>query len=92
VTATITDHTDKKDKNPKPITVEVNSRPVTLEDHKATGSEIKAAAIAQGVAIQQDFALFEVKGQGQLKAVGDNDEVTLNKNSKFRAVAPDDNS
>jgi hypothetical protein len=74
------------------ITVQVNGKPVVFNQHKATGIQIKETAISQGANIQLDFALYEVKGQGQLKAVGDNDQVTLNPNDKFRAVAPDDNS
>lgn len=75
-----------------PITVSVNERDVQFPDRKATGAEIKAAAIAQGVQVQPDFALFELKGQGTLKQVADDEQVTLHPNQKFRAVAPDDNS
>ncbi len=74
------------------ITVTVNERPVTFDRHRATGAEIKAVAVGQGVPIQPDFALFEAKGQGNLKQVGDQEEVSLHPNQKFRAVAPDDNS
>lgn len=81
------------DKNPRPIEVTVNGKTVTFTKHRATGMEIKETAIAQGVNIQRDFVLFELVGEGgHMKAVGDNDEVALNKESKFRAVAPDDNS
>lgn len=76
----------------KDVMVTVNGRPVTFTDNKATGLEIKTTAIRQGVAIQTDFALFEVKGGGPLKQVGDHETVTLHKNQTFRAVAPDDNS
>lgn len=76
----------------KPIIVSVNTTPVVFEEHRATGASIKAAAIIQGVAIQQDFVLFEVKGAGHLKPVGDADEITLHNGQDFRAVAPDDNS
>jgi hypothetical protein len=75
-----------------PITVNVNERDVQFSVRSATGAEIKAAAIAQGVPIQADFALFEVKGQGSLKQVADDERVALHPNQKFRAVAPDDNS
>lgn len=80
------------DHKPVTVTVSVNGRPVTFTERHATGSEIKAAAIAQGVSIQQDFTLFEVKGQGKLKVVGDDERVTLNDNDEFRAIAPDDAS
>lgn len=76
----------------KTITVTVNKRPVTFPDHKTTGRDIKLTAIAQGVPIQADFALFEVKGQGKLKPVADDESVTLHPNQEFRAVGPDDNS
>jgi hypothetical protein len=73
------------------VTVVVNTKPVTFDVLKATGSQIKATAIAQGVEIQPSFQLFEVKGDG-LKPVPDDKEVTLHANQEFRAVTPDDNS
>lgn len=76
----------------KRVAVTVNGHTVIFEDHKATGAEIKQTAIQQGVAIQPDFALFEVKGPGKLKQIGDSDPVTLHEGQTFRAVAPDDNS
>jgi hypothetical protein len=63
-----------------------------FNERKATGAEIKTTAIGQGVPIQPDFALFELREHGVLKPVGDRDQVTLHPNQKFRAVAPDDNS
>lgn len=79
-------------KKPETVTVLVNEKDVVFQDKKVKGAEIKATAISQGVNIQPDFGLFEVKGPGNLKPVGDTDEVTLHPNQKFRAVAPDDNS
>ncbi len=74
------------------IEVTINKRAVVLDDSKVTGAEIKAAAIAQGVPIQADFVLFEVKGGRHLKQVGDQDRVTLQNGDQLQAVAPDDNS
>lgn len=74
------------------ITVLVNERPVIFHQHKASGAEVKATAIAQGVSIQPDFNLFEEKGHGTLKPVGDHDTVTLHPHQEFVAIAPDDNS
>jgi hypothetical protein len=74
------------------ITVLVNEKPVQFEQRKIAGRLLKETAIAQGIQIQPDFVLYEVKGQGKLKSIGDDDEVTLNDNDKYRAVAPDDNS
>lgn len=77
------------------ITVTVNNRPVQLTDERgrfeATGAEIKAAAIAQDVSIQADFALFRVHGH-ELDPVGDGQSIHVREGEKFRAVAPDDNS
>jgi Multiubiquitin len=74
------------------ITVFVNEHPVKFHQHEATGAQIKAAAIAQGVKIQSDFTLFEKREHHPLKQIGDQEKVTLHEHEKFRAVAPDDNS
>jgi len=74
------------------VTVTVNEKAVEIAGPKATGLEIKQAAIAQDVNIQLSFVLSEELPNRKTKIVGDNDEVTVNKNSKFVAVAPDDNS
>jgi len=74
------------------LTVTINNQPVVFLERKATGSEIKATAIAQGVQIQSDFVLFEVKDDGVLKQIGDAETVQLHPNQRFRAVGPDDNS
>ena len=74
------------------VIVFVNEKPVVFHEQKANGAEIKKTAIEQGVDIQQDFTLFIVKGHGKLDQVGDNEEVTLHEQQKFRAVAPDDRS
>src|SRR4051812_18487349 len=94
-----TDHEHgKPDEPPKMVTVKVNNKDVTFEDHKATGLQIKQTAIKQGVNINEDFALFEEKGGGNedkeenLKPIDDNDTVTLHPNQRFRAVSPDDSS
>ena len=83
--------TEAPSATPRAVTVSVNDHPVLFTEHKATGAEIKAAAIAQGVAIEQDFLLFLVQGD-HLRPIGDDDEVTLHPHQEFRAVAPDDNS
>lgn len=74
------------------VTVTVNNKPVQVEGPKVTGVQIKAAAIAQGVQLGQDFELAEELENGEQKIIGDNDVVTINKNSVFWATAPDDNS
>jgi hypothetical protein len=84
--------TEQAEASAHTITVRVNERPVVFHQHKATGAEIKATAIAQGVSIQPDFNLFEETGHGKLKPVGDNDPVALHQHQEFVATAPDDNS
>jgi Multiubiquitin len=74
------------------VTIHVNNKPVEVDAPRISGLAIKEAAIAQGVEIQLDFQLAEVKGEGKRQIVGDDDTVTVNKNSQFVATAPDDNS
>jgi Multiubiquitin len=74
------------------VIVSVNEQPVKLQGHKATGAQIKAAAIAQRVQIQQNFVLQEELPNGTSRVIGDNDEVQLRAHLKFTAIAPDDNS
>ncbi|MBS2028789.1 MAG: multiubiquitin domain-containing protein [Deltaproteobacteria bacterium] len=77
--------------HPEPVTIEVNKRPVTMPDKKATGLQVKKEAIAQGVSIKADFLLFRVDGKAQHQ-IADDQEIELHKDEAFRAVAPDDNS
>ena len=74
------------------VEVTVNEQTVRLNGRTATGAEIKAAAIAQGVAIQQNFVLQEELPNGTSKIIGDNDDVHLRPHLRFTAIAPDDNS
>lgn len=82
---------DQKDKDPKTITVKVNGNPVSFTVKEVTGLQIKEAAINQGVRIQLDFNLFEIKG-GKLHPIADTQTVHLHEKQEFRAVTPDDNS
>jgi Multiubiquitin len=74
------------------VTVTVNEMPVKIKGRSATGSEIKAAAIAQGVLIQPNFVLQEELPNGTSRVVGDHDCVHLREHLRFTAIAPDDNS
>ena len=73
-------------------TVSVNEQPVELEGKTATGADILAAAIAQGVHIQANFVLQEELPNGTSRVVGPNDVVHLRPHLRFTAIAPDDNS
>ncbi len=73
-------------------TITVNESPVSINGPRVTGRQIKEAAIAAGVAIGLDFMLTEELPNGRSRVVGDDDVVTVNKNSRFDAVAGDDNS
>jgi hypothetical protein len=72
--------------------ITVNNKPVPMDEHRTTGSGVKKAAIDAGLPIEPDFQLSEVRPNGELRVVGDDEPITVNKNSEFRAVAPDDNS
>lgn len=74
------------------VSITVNNRPVTVTGPRVTGLEIKQAAIDQGVPIGLDFVLSELRPNGRPQIVGNEDPVTVNKNSKFTAVADDDDS
>lgn len=75
----------------KTYVIRVNTQNVTMRQHKATGLDIKTAAIAQGMAIEPDFVLSVQHGD-RYNIVGDDDEVTLRKGLDFIATAADDNS
>ena len=77
---------------PHAVAVTVNEQPVQLQGRTARGAEIKAAAIAQGVAIQATFVLQEELPNGTSRIVGDTDVVRLREHLRFTAIAPDDNS
>src|SRR5947208_1577675 len=83
-------HVETADKV-KVITVTVNNKPVEFEVKEATGAQIKAAAIKQGVPIQADFQLFEKKEGKPLGPIADDQPVKLHEHQAFRASATDDN-
>jgi len=78
--------------NDREIEIKVNNQPVVVIGNRHTGLSIKEAAIAQGTGIEPDFVLSIERGNGQTKIVGDDDPVTVNKNSCFLAIPDDDNS
>ena len=89
---TTTTHEPQVDRKPVIVTVTVNNKPVTFTEHHATGAEIKATAIAQGVQIRQDFTLFLIKEHGNIKMIRDDEQVSLKDEDEFSAIAPDDAS
>jgi Multiubiquitin len=74
------------------VTITVNNKPVTVRGPRLTGLEIKQAAIDQGVPIGLDFVLSELRPNERPRIIGNDDPVTVNKNSRFTAVAADDDS
>ena len=78
--------------DPHTVAITVNGHPVTVPSPKATGHQIKLAAISAGVAIQIDFVLSVVRPNGDATVVGDADELHVNKHTNCVALAPDDNS
>lgn len=84
--------TDLAEQQQRLIEIIVNKKPVQMEERLATGLEIKQAAIAQGVQIELDFQLAEIRGHNERHIIGDTDEIHLHKHQKFVATAGDDNS
>ena len=80
-----------EDRKHRTVTITVNNQPVEVTGPKVTGREIKEAAIAQGVSIELDFQLAEIR-HGEQHIVGDSHVVTVTKHSVFVATAGDDNS
>jgi len=74
------------------VAIKVNGHKVKVEGPRATGLEIKEAAIRAGVDIQVDFVLMEELPDGRNRVIGDQDVVVLKEGACFIAVAPDDNS
>jgi Multiubiquitin len=74
------------------VEIHVNERPVRMMGHRHTGLEIKQAAIAQGVKIEPDFLLYLERHHQPNKPIEDDEEVTITDESRFDAIADDDNS
>lgn len=74
------------------VGISVNNKPVKVEGPKTTGLKIKEAAIAQGVQIQLDFQLAEIRPNNPHLIIGDEDPVTVHPGLEFVATAGDDNS
>lgn len=75
------------------IAVKVNNQPVQFAKRRVTGLDVKQTAVAQGVAIEVGFVLYQVKSGGGLgPAITDSELLILKKHDEFRCVAPDDNS
>lgn len=82
----------KPDPSGHQVTITVNTKPVLVTGPRLTGLEIKQAAIDQGVDIKLGFILSEIEPGTRPKIIGDNDPVTVNKNSVFVANDDDDDS
>ncbi|MDO4144210.1 multiubiquitin domain-containing protein [Clavibacter michiganensis] len=73
------------------ISVVVNNVPVTLRGTRQTGASVKAAAIAHGLPIQQDF-LLSIKDGKKYRTVNDDAHIRVQAGDEFRALDGDDNS
>lgn len=74
------------------VDVTVNDEPVTLDDRKQTGAEIKAASISAGVPIQHDFVLSKVLPNGKQRIIPDDKSIPVKDGDEFWAIPGDDNS
>lgn len=76
----------------EPVRIHVNEKPVHLHGHRHTGLQIKEAARAQDVKIELDFLLYLLRHHQPNKPIGDDEEVHITHESRFHAIADDDNS
>lgn len=74
------------------VHIKVNRKSVELPSQKATGLQIKEAAIAQGVKIEVGFQLTELVSDHKKRNIRNDEEVHLLEGMEFKAVAGDDNS
>jgi hypothetical protein len=74
------------------VAITVNERPVIVHGPKTDGLAIKLAAMAAGLPITTEFVLSQEKPNGDTDIIGDTDELTVNKNSRFVLLHADDNS
>ena len=81
-----------RDSSTRPVFITVNNKPVKIEGPRASGLQIKEAAIMQGVAIKLDFQLAVLGSDGKYYPVGDAELVEVSNDSTFVATAGDDNS
>lgn len=71
----------QKGPKPKPVTVMVNNRKVSLSDDRVT-----AAAIKQAAEVPAAFQLFDAKG----RSVEDGKEIRVHEGDKFTAISGQD--
>lgn len=74
------------------VEIHVNTKPVHMVGRHHTGLQIKEAAVAQHVKIELDFLLYLLRHHEPNKPIGDDEEVTISDESRFHAIADDDNS
>lgn len=92
-TVAVSAGSEKADERRGNVTVTVNKKPVRLHSHRVMGLEVKRAAIAQGVEIQEDFLLTLEAHEGHPARTVDNDDtVTVTGDSEFSANDVDDDS
>lgn len=74
------------------ITIKVNRKPVIMQRHVATGAQIKAAAITQGVNIKPDYVLSAKEPDGKWEVVPDDRWLRLHDCEQFMAVSPEEHA
>src|SRR5579862_143211 len=68
------------------VTLFVNERPVTIHGPKATGEQIKTAAVEQGVHIELSYFLWEELHDGGVRQVHNHEEVDVTEHKRFTAT------
>ncbi len=80
---------ETQDRHEHRVTLHVNDEPVTIHGPKATGAQIKAAAIEQEVRIEPSYFLWEERPDGAVRRVHDHDDVDVDEHNRF-AATPDE--
>lgn len=76
----------------KILTILVNDQSVQVAEHRVTGLQILEAAIRAGLPIGDTFQLIEELPHDRTRVVGKSEVVEVRDDSRFLALAPDDNS
>lgn len=83
---------EKHEEHRREVNFKLNRKPVRVHGHDHTGMQIKQAAIAQHVNIAPDFLLFLLHDHRPNEPIGDTQTVRVTDESRFHAIADDDNS
>lgn len=80
------EHANQTGGGEQEVHLSVNEKPVRMHSDVATGEKIKVAAIEQGVQILPDYLLWEELEDGNVREIGNHEDVRLREHHRFTAV------